>query len=188
MKQILLMASILVSNAYRAQSTISLEQAYEYFKMTDGIPETVTYVKDVNNRLNQFVGTWAGSYGGKNYRFEFVKKLRFGNYSVKWDKLIGRVLITNNGNVIYNSFDVTDDNKTYLWGHTIQKRLYVLSFVANSYCNDSGDVFIEIDKSNPNKMYLHFDRDKGIYNPEKCPNYETYVPLLPKEKMVLIKQ
>ena len=37
-------------------------------------------------------------------------------------------------------------------------------------------------------MTLYFNKDEGIYNPAKCPNYDTYVPLLPKDKIVLTKQ
>ena len=37
-------------------------------------------------------------------------------------------------------------------------------------------------------MTLYFNKDEGIYNPAKYPNYDTYVPLLPKDKIVLTKQ
>ena len=63
-----------------------------------------------------------------------------------------------------------------------------MEFVVNAAYNDSGDVFIEVSKYDSKKMYLHFDKDGGIYNPAKCPNYDTYVPLLPKDKIVLTKQ
>jgi len=188
MKHIFLAIMIIIfCLSCKAQSIISIEQAAIYNKSDEGLPETVTYVKDINNKLNQFVGNWNGSYDGKIYRFQFIKKVQFGEYSVKWDKIIGRVLITKDGNTIYNSQNIIDDNKTYLWGHTIQNSTYILSFVGDSYCNDSGDVFIEINKTNPNVMYLNFVRDTGIYDPAKCLNYDTYIPLLPKEKMVLIK-
>ena len=189
MKNIILVIILFITGvSCKAQTTISLEQAYQYSKSDDGIPETVTYIKDINNRLDQFVGTWKGSYNGKNYEFKFIKKLNYTKYTVKWDKLIGRILIKDsNGNIIYNTMNESDDN-TMFWGYQLQTRAYVMSFVYNSYCNDSGDIFIEVRKNNSNEMTLYFYKDGGLYNPAKCPNYDTYVPLLPKDKIVLTKQ
>ena len=189
MKNIILVIILVITGvSCKAQTTISLEQAYQYSKSDDGIPETVTYVKDINNRLDQFVGTWKGSYNGKNYEFNFVKKIYYGSYSIKWDQLIGRILIKDgNGNIIYNTMNEVDDN-TMFWGNQMQAKTYVMSFIKDSYCNGGGDVFIEVSKYDSKKMYLHFDKDGGLYNPAKCPNYDTYVPLLPKDKIVLTKQ
>ena len=46
----------------------------------EGCPDldNITYVKDTNNRLNQFVGTWKGNYGGKQYEIQFEKQLQWG--------------------------------------------------------------------------------------------------------------
>ncbi|MDY0933350.1 DUF6705 family protein [Chryseobacterium sp. CFBP8996] len=190
MKNIISILVILFTFSCKAQSIISLEQAYEYSKSDDGLPETVTYVKDINNRLDQFVGTWKGSYNGKNYEFQFIKKLNFGSYSVKWDKVIGRILIKDNlDNILYNTLNETNDEKTRFRGSRLQSRAYEMNFVGDvEYCNDSGAVFIEISKTNPNQMSLYLSRDQTIYDPTKCPNYSTFVPLLPQDKMTLIKQ
>ena len=117
-----------------------------------------------------------------------MKKIYYGSYSIKWDQLIGRILIKDgNGNIIYNTMNEVDDN-TMFWGNQMQAKTYVMSFIKDSYCNGGGDVFIEVSKYDSKKMYLHFDKDGGLYNPAKCPNYDTYVPLLPKDKIVLTKQ
>ncbi|MCA6069478.1 hypothetical protein JI747_020145 [Chryseobacterium sp. RG1] len=190
MKNIIFILILLLSFSCKSQSIISLEQAYVYSKSDDGLPETVTYVKDINNRLDQFVGTWKGSYGGKQYEFRFIKKINFGSYSVKWDELIGRFLVNDsNGNILYSSLNESNDENTHLRGINIQNKTYMLNFSGNvEYCNDRGVVFIEVSQNNPNIMYLSFDRDKGAFDPAKCPNYSTFVPLLPKTKMTLTKQ
>ena len=38
----------------------------------EGCPdlENITYVKDINNRLDKLVGTWKGNYGGKQYEIK----------------------------------------------------------------------------------------------------------------------
>ncbi|NML58640.1 DUF6705 family protein [Chryseobacterium cheonjiense] len=190
MKKVISILILILSLSCKSQSTISLEQAYEYSKSDDGLPETVTYVKDVNNRLDQFVGTWKGTYGDKQYEFRFIKKLNFGSYTVKWDELIGRFSVKSfNGTVLYSSLNEINDENTHFRGINIQNKTYMLNFFGTvNYCNDSGVVFIEISKNNPNTMYLSFDRDKEAYDPSKCPNYSEFVPLLPKDKMTLIKQ
>ncbi|REC70276.1 DUF6705 family protein [Chryseobacterium rhizosphaerae] len=190
MKNIVLILIILLSFSCKAQSVISLEQAYEYSKSPDGLPESVTYVKDINNRLDQFVGTWKGSYGGKNYEFQFIKKINFGEYSVKWDEIIGRFMVKDNaGNVLYNTLNEINDNNTYFWGARLQNRAYEMSFVGNYDCLESGSVYIEIRINNTNEMKLFYSQDKdGILNPAKCPNFNTYVPLLPTETMILTRQ
>jgi len=190
MKNIILTFIILLSFSCKAQSTISLEQAYEYSKSDDGIPETVTSVKDINNRLNQFVGIWKGTYGGKSYEFHFEKKLNFGNYSVKWDQLIGRIIVKNSsGVIIYNNLSEPEEDISF-WGKNFQHRSYVMHFVGNYDCLESGDVFIETLPSNPNQMTLYYSQDKDglITSQSQCPNFSTFVSLLPKDKMTLTKQ
>lgn len=171
----------------KAQRTITLEQAYEYRKSDEGLPDDISYVKDTNNRLDQFVGVWKGTYKGKSYEFRFEKKIKFGEYSVKWDKVIGRVLIKDSNNqIVYNTLN-EPENEISLRGINLQRNTYMLDFVANSYCNDFGVVFIEVRNNNTNEMTLYFDRDKTWYDPRKCPDFDNYVPLLPQEKMILTK-
>ncbi|MHA6728324.1 DUF6705 family protein [Chryseobacterium sp. A301] len=176
--------------ACNAQSTISLEQAMEFRNSPDGIPDNVTYVKDINNRLNQFVGTWKGNFDGKSYEFRFVKREKYGRYTVEWNDIVGRASVSIGNSTVYNTLNELDDNKTYLWGYSIQNNVYTLNFIANIDCNDSGDLFIEVSPSNPNQMTLYFVRDIDILVDieKKCPNYSSYVPLMPSKKMILVKQ
>lgn len=172
----------------KAQRTISLREAYKYNK-EEGIPEGISYAKDVNNELDKFSGIWKGTYDGKIYEFRFDKKIKFGEYDIKWDEIIGRALIKEfNGKILYDDLSVSDKN-VRLFGIDFQNQTYVLNFSANSYCNDSGAIFIEIKKDNPNKMRLYFDRDKTIYNAQKCPNYSTYRTVIPENiELILTKQ
>lgn len=73
-KYLIIVFIVFVGISVRAQEIISLEQAVEYNSTDDGIPDDVEYVKDINNKLNQFVGTWKGSYKGNNYEITLVKK------------------------------------------------------------------------------------------------------------------
>lgn len=190
MKSIIIL--LLIHSVFcEAQKTISLDQAYQYSKSEDGIPEDVTYVKDVDNRLDKFTGTWKGSYGDKIYEITFEKVINNGGSEIYWDKVYGKLLVrSNEGDILYNSMNSTISDHNILYGINFQKNVYMLNFINNTSCNDEGVVFIEITKSSPNKMTLFFSRDREIlFNiKENCPNYETYVPLLPSEKMILTKQ
>lgn len=185
---ILTIFAVLLSIACNAQVTISLEQAAIYNKSDDGLPDDISYVKDTNNKLDQFVGTWKGNYEGKSYEVSFIKKINYGEYSVKWDKIIGRILIRDaTGNIIYNSMNEPDD-KTYFWGINFQNNSYLMNFTSNSYCMDYGTVFLELSKTNFNQMNFYFHRSNETYDPAKCPNFETYKTILPPQEITLTKQ
>ncbi|SHH71880.1 hypothetical protein SAMN05421866_3504 [Chryseobacterium oranimense] len=183
--------------SFKAQVIGTLEQFEECRNRPnhdDGCPdlENITYVKDTNNRLNQFVGTWKGNYGGKQYEIKLEKKINYKDKpsdALSWDMIIGRILVKDSsGNIIYNSMNKAD-NDTHFFGYNFQKRVYNMHFVGNYNCLEAGDVYIETKFNNPNEMMLFYYQDKdGILDPAKCPNFSTFVPLLPTDKMTLIKQ
>ena len=80
------------------------------------------------------------------------------------------------------------DNKTFFSGYNFQHLAYVMNFVGNYDCLESGTVFIEI-LHDPNTMTLYYYQDRdGFLNVEKCPDYKNFKSLLPFEKMTLTKQ
>lgn len=192
---ILIFLSLIIS--CKAQVIGTLEQFEECAMRPnhdEGCPdlENITYVKDTNNRLNQFVGTWKGSYNDKQYEIKLEKKISykfFPTSAMSWDRIIGRILVKDSaGNVIYNSMNKADKD-TYFSGDNFQRRSYIMTFVGNYDCLESGNVFIETKLNNPNQMTLVYFQDKdGLLNPTKCPDFNSFVPLLPSQKMTLIKQ
>jgi hypothetical protein len=195
--RLFILTLFLVIVSCKAQVIGTLEQFEECAMRPnhdEGCPdlENITYVKDTNNRLNQFVGTWKGSYGGKQYEINLEKKVNYKYFptsKTSWDRIIGRMLVKDNsGNIIYNSMNKPDNN-TFFSGDNFQRTVYVMSFVGNYDCLESGDVFIETKINNPNEMTLFYSQDKdGLLNPAKCPNFSTFVSLLPTQKMTLTKQ
>ena len=195
--RLFILTLFLIVVSCKAQVIGTLEQFEECASRSnhdEGCPdlENITYVKETNNRLNQFVGTWKGSYGGKQYEIKLEKKINYKDEptdALSWDMIIGRILIKDSsGNIIYNSMN-KPDNDTYFFGYNFQRTVYVMKFVGNYDCLESGDVFIEPKINNPNEMTLFYYQDKdGLLNPAKCPNFSTFVSLLPTQKMTLIKQ
>lgn len=197
MKNILKIIILLIGININAQEVvISLAQMEECVKRpnhdTEGCPDLqdATYVKDVNNRLDQFVGVWKGSYGGKNYEFHFTKKLKDSQWELKWDYIIGRFQVKDNaGNIIYTSLNKADGS-TMFSGDNFQNNVYLMNFVGNYDCLESGTVYIETLPNNLNQMTLDYSQDNDgiITSPSQCPNFSSFVPLLPYDKMTLTKQ
>ena len=196
-KIIIILITLILAISCKAQVIGTLEQFEECTMRPnhdEGCPdlENITYVKDTNNRLDQFVGTWKGSYGGKQYEIKLEKKINYKDEptdALSWDMIIGRILIKDNsGNIIYTSMSKPDNN-TYFFGYNFQRTTYIMHFIGNYDCLESGNVFIETGINNPNEMTLFYLQDPdGLLNIAKCPNFSTFVPLLPPNKMTLIKQ
>ncbi|GEN69650.1 DUF6705 family protein [Chryseobacterium rhizosphaerae] len=196
--RLFILTLFLIIISCKAQVIGTLEQFEECSKRPnrdqDGCPdlENITYVKDTNNRLDQFVGTWKGSANGKQYEVKLEKKINYKDDPSdvrSFDRIIGRILIKDSsGNIIYNSMNKSDKD-TYFFGDNFQNRSYLMYFVGNYNCLEAGNVFIETRINNPNEMKLFYSQDKdGILNPAKCPNFSTYVPFLPTQTMILTKQ
>lgn len=156
--------------------TISLETMAQ---CQPGSCPTATYVKDINNLLNKYVGTWKGAFNGKNYEFKFVKKENFGfENNLKADRLIGTLKITNsNGAVEYDSFN-KQDSETDFFGDNFQPNLkaYMIRFAGGKLgCIDYGYVYLRIKPETPNNMSVNFHPDNDIVK-QDCSNFKTTLP------------
>jgi len=152
-------------------------------------PKNYNYVKDINNLLNKYVGTWKGNLNGKVYEFNFIKKENVGD-DIKDDRLIGRFKVINSiGTVLYNTLNETNDNETFFLGRNFQPDLeaYMVYFVGNSACVEYGDVYLRIYPSTPNQMTVYFHPDNDISVEGSCP--PNFVPTIPyKTTIHLTKQ
>lgn len=174
----------------KAQQTVSLQQMEECSRRptqeTEGCPDlqNAKFVKDVGNRLNKFAGTWKGIFNGKKVELKLEKKEDFGNNSIKWDKLIGKLRIKDSqGNVLFDSFQ-NPESDFLPYGVNFQGSAYEMLFFGVGNCNDSGTIFIEI-KSTPingSKMRLQYFRDGDVIDTATCPT------LLPEDYMELTRQ
>ncbi|EJL67917.1 DUF6705 family protein [Chryseobacterium populi] len=183
---ILLFFTIIIS--CKAQ-TISLDQLSQCENGPD-CPDYV-YLKDTNNRLNKFVGTWKGTYtDGRTYEFRFTKKENDGGYfNEKFcDILKGRLLVKiPSGQELENTLTVSD-NDTRFDGHYFDKNLikYQMYYSGYAECNDKGYVYLSFpNPNNLNQMKLVFMQDMDIVS--KCPSgYKTVMP--DAKALILTKQ
>lgn len=170
--------------------TISLQQMEDCGNRpnnaTEGCPDLqeAKFVKDTDNRLDKFVGTWKGSFNGKEVELKLEKKEDFGDNERKWDKLMGKIRVKDSqGNVLFDSFQNLE-NDAIPYGMNFQRTVYEMLFYGVNNCNDSGTVFIEIKNVpvNGSKMRLFYSRDGDVVDTTTCPT------LLPSDWMELTKQ
>ncbi|WP_347220189.1 DUF6705 family protein [Chryseobacterium sp.] len=175
MKKLLFIIIATYSGILNAQ-TVPLEFIAQCQVNPTHCVESYNYVKDVNNLLNKYVGTWKGTLDGKNYEFNFTKKenMERGLSGIKWDRLIGRLKITNqNGTIEFDNF-----NKPNL-GDNFQPDLkaYLMNFVGEkSECIDYGNIYLRIKSETPNQMSINFWPDRDIVT-QDCSNFKTTLPV-----------
>jgi hypothetical protein len=145
------------------------------------------YIKDVNNVLNKFVGTWKGTYNNKNYEFEVTKYTRISEIRpLKFDKLLIRYkIIDTSGNIVVNTLNVSNDDKYIIRGSYLAKSgSYVLSYVGlNAKCGQNGSVFINA--YNTDKMELFLQVNGEMY--QECTT-GAVEQVLPTDWIDLTKQ
>ncbi|WP_300690701.1 DUF6705 family protein [Chryseobacterium sp.] len=187
MKKILFIMIMAYSGIFNAQM-VSLELMSQCRFNPTVCPENYNYVKDVNNLLNKYVGTWKGSLEGKNYEFNFIKKENFqSEYTdVKWDMLIGRVkIIDQNSTVEFDNFSKSDNDAN--WGIYFQPDLkaYLVTFSGEkSGCIDYGNLYLRIKPETPDQMSIYFLPSMDIVKKD-CTNFQT---TLPQKTISLLKQ
>ncbi|UKB86314.1 hypothetical protein LF887_11980 [Chryseobacterium sp. MEBOG06] len=178
MKKILFIIIITLSKVINAQ-TVSLEFMAQCRADPSVCVENVEYVKDINNLLNKYVGTWKGTFDGKNYEFNFIKKenVERGSSGIRWDRLIGRVKITDqNGIVEYDNFNKPDSEANL--GDNFYKDLTVYLTIfsgAKVGCIDYGYLNLRIKPETPNNMTISFVPDNDIVK-QDCTNFQTTIP------------
>lgn len=154
------------------------------------------YLKDIDNELTFYEGTWVGTLNDKKYTFEFVKFTQHlsqyevgGDYYYR-DDLMGKFkvedLITNN--VIYNDLSIItyEDFKIFLT--SLRVGAY-FSYVDKVNCFNSADFFLFKVSGNPNQLrYENFSLN--FYSNYNCQytNQEDIPLFLPMSDLILTRQ
>lgn len=188
MKKIITVVSlIIITLSCKAQQIVPVEKMIEYRDSDTEIPKG-TYLKDVNNLLEKYIGTWKGTYDSKNFTF-VVTKIKHDFLGVSVDELLIRYLITTtSGNIIEDTRSLPDADPLVIEGNYISnsKGYYVLNYLGkNTECGQSGEVYISTSKDNKQmKFYLTGYQD--IIDSSKCPKVAEQI--LPTKSMFLTKQ
>ncbi|WP_454059746.1 DUF6705 family protein [Elizabethkingia ursingii] len=150
--------------------------------------ENVAYLKDIDNSLNKFEGTWKGESDGKIYEFRFIKKSKYGENPAR-DIIIGRLIVKDSsGNIIYSTINKPDD-ETGLLGLNFQKnqKTYLIYYTGkNNICGDQGTLNIYFkDPNNLREMNLFLLGSGDIAVQSRCANY---TPLITPEKTLKLSR
>ncbi len=171
----------------KAQNIIPIENHKQYLDNEIEIPDG-SYIKDVNNLLDKYVGTWKGTYKNRSYEFLIMKKtVSFLGITV--DQLIAKYKIINSDNsILKNTLNLADENILVIRGNYLAKTgSYVLDYLGDDAgCGQEGRIFIAIRVNTTNKMGIKLMPGFDLINEEDCPNGTTQI--LPTELTILTKQ
>lgn len=172
MKKTLILGLIILSVISCKAQVLPVENVINYINSKDGIPKNITHITDVNHLLDKFIGTWKGTYDGKNYEFR-IFKITAKPGRITEEKLVMRYLITNsNGTVIEDTRTLPDSSPYVIKGDYLDTTTYTLIYTGkNSKCGMSGTIFIDFLKgSNNTKMNLLLVSESMIISQTSCPN------------------
>ncbi|AYN05058.1 DUF6705 family protein [Flavobacterium sp. 140616W15] len=187
MKNILTLGLIILSIISCKAQVLPVENVVNYVNSKDGIPKNITSIKDVNHLLDKFIGTWKGTYDGKNYEFK-VLKITVDLGRLTEEKLVMRYLITNsNGTVIEDTRTLPDSSPYVIRGYYLEEDTYFLTYIGkNAKCGQKGTLLIDFLKDNSNtKMNLFFSPSREIIYENDCSGFKQIMPLT---ETVLTKQ
>jgi hypothetical protein len=189
-KTIMLGYMLLIALSCRAQQIVPVERSIDYMIAGNGIPEG-TYLKDTNNLLPKYLGTWKGTFEGKNYTF-VVTKHTYKPNNVTYDILLIRYLITSsNGTVIEDTRNLPNDSPYVIKGYYFSKDIsyYVSNYTGREVlCGQHGKIFIRIKNASNTMMSLVLSPDKDMISEQDCPGLKSAVQLFPIKGMMLTKQ
>ncbi len=154
MKNIFLLLLLAVScKSYTQQQTIVPLRTYA------DIPEDAGYyMKDTNNELHDFEGTWKGVWDNKTVFITFKKINNKYNNVMKYnaDIIIGKFkTLDSNGNILFDNTQLSD-NEAKIEGTGFQNITdkYLMSYRDNDLCGIGG--FIYMFFTNTTKTQLNF--------------------------------
>jgi hypothetical protein len=172
MKKIIFLGCVLLfAISCKAQSIVPVERKIDYIIAENGIPEG-TYLKDVNNLLSKYVGTWKGTYAGKTYTL-YITNYTYKPLKVTYDLLLTRYLITSSdGTILEDTRNLLDASPYVIEGDYFSKDLasYASNYIGkNSRCGNKGTTFFHMKNSTNTLMSFAFEPDKIMISEDTCP-------------------
>lgn len=198
---ILLLLSVTFFNC--KSQIVPVENLIQYMDSEEGLPEGTTYVKDVNNLLDKYVGTWAGMYANKQYEFYIIKitKQSSSGSGILYDELNLYYKITQNGEVIEDTTSLMPNyqNNTggliqqvpdfmLATGDLLMNRTYTFNYNGrNADCGQFGTIYISVGwDNNPNKMKLYLLPGGDHFSSENCVEVANHI--LPLDQTAFYRQ
>ena len=187
---ILITLLILIGFTSNAQNTLPVEELINYSGNSNkGLTsENISYVKDVNGKLDKFEGTWRGDHMGKSYTITiFERTINYRtNPNIKKDELSLRYSITNSDGSLYaTNMDFPDDSPWIVGGQYLYNdNTYYFDFYGDDQkCSLDGTLAALV--SSDRISITLFGRGEMIAG-EDCPKIREVFP--DRKSIVLSKQ
>lgn len=195
-----LFALLFIPVAVCSQQIWSLEQYGEAVSNKADYPEDVTYYKDINNSLDQFLGTWLGIQNGNTITFEITEATQEWYDGVLIDRALIRYKIVNpQGVELVNTLNYPNDAGAIIEGEYIIGSAYTLYYCYGHdlinpnmpmNCGTSGDIVIKVGRTLSGAIFMsvYLDSDTEVYVMEECPNGIANIPVAIRTPFQLMKQ
>ncbi len=136
-------------------------QTYPLRTFTE-IPENA-YLKDTNNELNSYTGTWKATWNNKTIYITLKKMTNTYDTVFKYyrDFLIGKFkVVDNNGKVLFDNTNI-EDGKAKIEGIGFRKKdgKYSLIYIDRDLCGITGNVTINFTDSTKTKLQWIYSKD-----------------------------
>lgn len=122
-------------------------------------PDQITngaYLKDTENQLLPFIGTWVYQQGNKKVTLKFHKILYYGEWGFPryyLDMLEANYKVEEGSTVIYNNLNDSFDGTAQISGSFFKDGKYLISYIDEPKCDIGGDGKIWIDSTGK----MHWD-------------------------------
>lgn len=126
-----------------------------------------SYLKDTNNELPAYEGTWKGTWNNKiiYVTFKKITNTYISSFSQYRDILIGRFKVTDiNGNILFDNTTLPDD-QVKIEGGMFRKLddKYGFVYVDEDLCMRSGQIFINfIDSTKTKLQWKYFQSENWL--------------------------
>lgn len=129
------------------------------------IPEN-SYLKDTNNELQDYVGTWKGTWNNKTIFLTFKKVNNNYNSTLKYykDYLIGKFIVKDvNGNVLFDNTNLSDDYaKIRGFGFIKNMDKYLISYIDPDLCHTTGSIRINFTDTSKTQLQWSYSQDFNL--------------------------
>ncbi|WP_345991351.1 DUF6705 family protein [Chryseobacterium sp. Chry.R1] len=160
MKNIILIAIFIISLTCNAQ---------EYPLTTTEVPSNA-YIKDLNNQLPAFDGSWKGTWKNKTFLVNF-KKVKYyfthlQNNPYYQDILIGKFQVKDaNGNILFDNLNIPDNQAKIEGSRMFTNGTYSLSYLDSDLCDKMGFIRIAFTNSTKTQMILKYSEVSDLIEP-----------------------
>lgn len=158
------------------------------------------YLKDINNVITPYLGTWEGTLSGKKYTFVFQKFLKirsgslenFYNYS---DCIVAKFKVVDvaSSTTLYTSMNATSIDDFPIFGIPIGSDNYMefIFYDTDANCRNCLEFYFKKIAGNPNQMqYLKYKYGTDARYPDDPCSYANRADIpvfLPPENLILTK-